>query len=290
MFRPVSDLPVGPPREIVSLVSYENYLTAVYGMTGVGKGHWLIHQVIVPLLVQGHVVCMIVCEDMYSIRGRLESCADLYGLDIPLENLFVRDTLNLLNEDEMKNIRMAMQEIKPAIFIVDPIGLAIGGADENRGETARMARHALKRVNADVQTASLYVTHIAKSARKSSQRGAGTWKDHADMEILIEGDKQQLRAKCTKWRDGEEWDWIAWEKVHHNGHIVLKDGMRESRSGKFNERKRAVLNAVQSAAYETDHAMAEGLKIPPASLARILKSLTEDGLIRWGERHGQETD
>ena len=279
MFRPLSELPVGPPREIVPLVLYENYLTAVYGRTGVGKGHWLIHQIIVPLLVSGQKICMIVCEDMYSIRGRLEACADLYGAQINTGNLLVRDTLNVLNEEEMKQIRMAMREINPAVFIVDPIGLAIGGADEIKAETARQVRHALKRVNAEVKTTSMYVTHIAKSAKKSSQRGSGVWKDVSDMEILIDGDGNKLRAKCTKWRDGEPWGWIRWDKAKHNGHIVLTDPRQESRSGLKEERKGAVLRAVESGLYATDKDMAAALKIPRASLSRVLKSLTEDGLI-----------
>ena len=281
VFTNGKDLPDGPPRPIIPSLLYDRYVTAVYGQSGAGKGYWLVHNIIGPLLAEGQTVAVVACEDRYALRGRLEAYAAFHERPMPLERLWVRDSVNLLNDREMGIIIPSLAELQPTVFIIDPIGLAIGGANENKAETARGVRHVLHTINERAETTSLYVTHIAKSALRSSQRGSGVWRDTADMEIRIEGTASKLTAVCTKWRDGAQWKKVAYSKQEAHGHIVLTSPRQESRSAVYAERESAVLDTLQHGNF-TAQELGRMLDIPPRSVQRILDRLSLEGRMPDG--------
>ena len=144
-------------------------------------------------------VLYICAEDMGGMRQRVHSLKLLYG-DAP--DLAIVDCGSLLAKAELNDLQATVVDWKPALVIIDTLGAAWAGLDENSaqemGEVVRTAR-----AIAATGAACLIVHHIAKQG-DGSPRGHSVLNGTLDMSLRLEAKNEAgiIRGTMLKNRNG----------------------------------------------------------------------------------------
>ncbi|MDO9267657.1 MAG: AAA family ATPase [Methylobacter sp.] len=123
-------------------------------------------------------------------------------------NLFVlHDCISIDNGIDMIRLKNAVNEIKPALVIVDTFSSLVSNTDENSNSDVSGVLRSVRDTCSNGSTSSLIIHHKGKDSA-SGMRGASAFKGNIDFafEATRNGDSMITTLNCKKMKDGEDFD------------------------------------------------------------------------------------
>jgi KaiC/GvpD/RAD55 family RecA-like ATPase len=203
-----TDCADGPRRGyIVKGLLAPGDVAAVIGQPGCGKSVWAPH--VAYALAQGRrafglrtkqgAVLYLAAEDFAGMRQRVAALRGKHG-DAPLFGM--ADIGNLRDAGQADELLVYVEAEAPALVVIDTLGAAWAGMDEN-GAQDMSAVVALARRMAATGAAVVVVHHTPKNG-DGTPRGHSVLNGTLDMSVLLERDKDSgiVRARLLKNRNG----------------------------------------------------------------------------------------
>ncbi len=216
VFRSVWDSGLVEPKFLVPGMVAERSITLVFGERKVGKGYWLLSQVIMPVAYSGRRVYLVALEDKHIVPVRAEACVKHYeesaGLDLGDTDFSIctEGSLDLLDRTSLAD---CLQHVRPCdLFVVDPLRIALGNADEDGSSTPSQVVSNLRWFIERVGCAVVLVAHTGYG-NKDRPRGSSAWLDLTDISIRLHWRKGLMVAENATNRYMKRWGARAYESV-----------------------------------------------------------------------------
>jgi hypothetical protein len=136
-----------------------------------------------PLCVSGPVV-YVVGEGAGRFRLRLQPWKHHHAIDEPLPFYWMNGPINLLDDAEVERFVAALQDVQPALVVIDTLSRCIVGADENSQAAMTQTVAALDRVRLSVSGLTVLVLHHMNAAA-TRERGSTVLNGALDTQIML---------------------------------------------------------------------------------------------------------
>lgn len=150
-------------------------------------------------------VLYIVAEGASGMHERRQAWEVVNGVDIPTGRLlFLPVAVKMLHDLDVAAVSMIVEELKPALVVVDTQARVTTGADENSSRDMGLYVQAVDRVRIASGACVLTVHHESRAG--DSLRGSTALEGAATTVIRATKDGSLVRLDCTKQKDGPEFD------------------------------------------------------------------------------------
>lgn len=142
----------------------------------------------------------------------------------------LNESIDISNDDDMAELKRAIEQIKPALVIFDTFASLANGVNENDNGAVGTALNLIRDTcRNEFKTSSIIVHHTGKDDAKGS-RGAYAFKANVDYEIELKKDNDFVTVMhCEKMKDGEHF-----KDIHMVRTVIdlgiFDDDMKESTS------------------------------------------------------------
>ena len=270
VFRSVWDSGLVEPKFLVPGMVAERSITLVFGEQKVGKGYWLLSQVIMPLALQGRRVYLVALEDKHIVPVRAEAYVkhheesagiDLGDLDF---SICTEGSLNLLDRASLGDY---LQHVRPCdLFVVDPLRIALGDADEDTSKTVSQVVSSLRWFIERVGCAVILVAHTVYS-NKDRPRGSSAWLDLTDIMIRLHWKGEMMVAENTANRLAPRWKPRGYKSVGVGRQRVIVSTDKEVPKVAVRASSKVSLNEVARAIWNMNE---RGISPKPAAIAEAM--------------------
>jgi predicted ATP-dependent serine protease len=145
-------------------------------------------------------VLYIAAEDPHGMKGRVRALMRRYG-NAPQFFMFPT-SVDLTNPADLAEIKQHVESIKPALIVLDTVARAFPGLRENEAEDMSRVVSMARGLTEICGSAVVSVHHVAKD-NGITPRGHGSLNGDADITILVEGTRSEVRSiKLGKNRSG----------------------------------------------------------------------------------------
>lgn len=202
---------IEPPQFLVSDYLVANTLAVMYGQPGSAKSfialdwalsmahgvdNWMDHKVL-----QGSVLYL-VAEGLSGIKQRKHSWRDAHAVVTKGDLTWLRDPVNLLDEEQSGALIELCDELQPMLFVVDTLARCLPGVDENASAPMSGAVELLDEIRRRTMGCVLMVHHTPKDG--NGPRGHSSLLGAVQTAIAVEKDGHSVSVKVQKQKDSEE--------------------------------------------------------------------------------------
>lgn len=270
VFRSVWDSGLVEPRFLVPGMVAERSITLVFGERKVGKGYWLLSQVIMPLCLEGRRVYLVPLEDKHIVPVRAEAYVKHYGESAGIDEadldfgICTEGRLNLLDRTSLADY---VSHVRPCdLFVVDPLRIALGNSDEDKSSTVSQVVSNLRWFIERVGCAVILVAHTGYS-NKDRPRGSSGWQDFTDISIRLHWRKDILVASNATNRYMRPFGDRAYESVDVGRQRVIISTEKEVPKVAVRASSKVSDDELASVIWEMNE---RGIKPKPAALAEVM--------------------
>ena len=275
------------PVPLIDGVLYLDSLAWLYGKPGSGKSFvaldwagcvanglpWQYREV-----TRGRVLYL-VAEGVSGIKRRVRAWEATFKQ--PMENVtFLPMAVQLLNGTDLSALLLLVQELQPALVVVDTQARVTVGADENsNGEMGRVVAAADK-IREACRGCVLMVHHSGKNGL--DLRGASAFEGAATSIIKVTKDGEYVEVHSDKQKDVEDFDTIFLRMVPQGDSVVLMARSSSSQLEEASGNEQKIMHAMRESFATTTASAAQLIEVsgvPKASVYRALTALTNRGLL-----------
>ena len=197
--------------------------------------------------------------------------------------MMLNGTIRIDNKDDMAQLKLAIDEIKPVLVIFDTFASLVSSTNEQDNSDVGQALNLIKETCRNGSTSSIVVHHTGKD-ESNGARGASAFKNNVDFsfELKRKVKAMQTEMSCEKMKDGEDFLPVHMMAAVVDLGIFDEDG-EEARSivmqksdyipandvAALDSEERKILNALQTAIDD------DGI-IPPRSIVDMFPDSPEN--------------
>ena len=217
-FAPVYSSGLKRPQYHVDGTVAESAVTTIYGPAKCGKGYWTLSQIIIPCALKGVRPTVLSLEDKYVLADRAMAYNEYHNTEVKEFTHLVSGVPNLLNDMHVGFLIKELEKLGTDVLVIDPLRIAIGGADEDRSSTAALFYMSCRRIIEEVGCSVVVNHHTGKPQsgadnKRVRSRGSQAWQDLTDIEISLRPSNGLLIAENTANRFSAKWGQKVYEFI-----------------------------------------------------------------------------
>jgi predicted transcriptional regulator len=273
---------IPPAQELIPNLLYINTLHQMFGAAGGGKSFLALD--IAATTAQHRPVVYIAAEAIEDYEDRLDAWQAHHGHEAG-DLYFWRQPLALADDRAVRQFILAVEELNPALIVLDPLADCMTGLDENNPKDMSLAIFALNTIRRHTHAAVLVVHHTGWNT--DHERGHSVLRAACRVVVKVEArDDGLIRFVCEKKNHGRKFDPRSFRLVaagSRGGALPLPARMVMPGKLRLNEKLLRVMEAMtteplRKGATHTD--LLKDTAIPAGTLNRILTALVDADYIR----------
>lgn len=283
LLLPATELHRIPPAiPLIPSVLYVSTLHQFFGPPGCGKSFLMID--IACIVARRYRVIYVAAEAIEDYPARIDAWTAHYGCSV--ENLyFWREPLHLGNDNAVQQFIAAIQHIRPAAIIFDPLADCMHGLDESGAGDMSIAIANLNAIRRATHAAIGIVHHTGWNDER--ERGSSLLRGACRVVAKIEmRDDGLIRLSCVKKNQGEKFEPRLFRLVSAGAQgsvLPLPASQVLKGASKPTDRMVRVMEALTTEPLRlgaTHTQVQQDTQIPAGTLNRVLTSLVDAQLVR----------
>lgn len=230
-FLPADDPTFIAPAPVIAGYVYERSLTMITGVSGIGKGFFILSAIVEPAIHNGMKVGMIAYEDAFLIRYRYRALTSYRGRKTAQPLLLETPELFQLDQDlKSPLIGEALIAAKLDLLVIDPLFDASAGLDMNTTKDASLAMMGLRDLTRELNAPIVFAHHSGEKGKPSAQAdfmASSRILQAVDISVKLtaanEFGEDSVRVECKKHRFDKRWDSKLFRSEARRGNRVLYD-------------------------------------------------------------------
>lgn len=282
--RDLKNLP--PLRWIIQGEIPESSLCVIFGESGAGKSFVSIDYAL--RVAQSRRVVYIPTEGELGYRKRVEAWCKHNRL--PEGDLhFIIGAINLYDKRAFQPLMETVNDLKPALVVIDTLAAASAGADENSSRDMGLILRSCRDIILGSDATVMLIHHVGKAG--ASERGSSALRGNADVMIRVSPADDVVLIECSKTKDEAAFEprfvnLLPVALSDNEQSLVVTPAAKVIQSDSLTPNQRKILEIMVLEANRdgiTLRDIAETTSISIGSVQRALSNMMRNGYI---EKHG----